>query len=305
MKLGLALSGGTLRGAAHVGVLEVLHEAGIKPDMISGASAGSVVASLYAHGLSPHTLRMIATSFPGRQLVDWSTNVWGTLRFLGVLPLYFFGLYKDVTRLMPNGFIRGINFERYLSKLFTLSPSHKPIPLFITAVDLISTEAVVFTEGWSPRAEYEMPSTVFQEIGTDLQLKAACVRASCSMPGIFTPRRINDRTLIDGAIRTNIPADLLFQAGCDRVIVVDLLRAGMEQSTVRTFFDVFMRSWDILVTELTALQLQDDKLFSISPDVQDVGWTSFDKIEYCIQAGREAALEALPKLREYLNTPTS
>ncbi|MBL0387951.1 patatin-like phospholipase family protein [Tumebacillus sp. ITR2] len=302
MKIGLALSGGTLRGAAHIGVLDVLHEAGIKPDMIAGSSAGSIIASLYAHGLSPHTLQMIATSFPGRKLVDWSTNAWGALRFVGVLPLYLFGWYKDLARLVPNGFIRGTNFERYLSQLYTLAPTHKPIPLLVTTVDLYTTEAVVFTDGYLPRSEYAVSSTVFHEMKSDPQFKAACVRASCSMPGVFTPRKINDRILIDGAIRTNIPADLLFQAGCDRVIVVDLLRSEMSHGTVRTFFDVFMRSWDILVSELTAMQLQDDKLFAISPAITDVGWTSFDKIEYCIQAGRDATREALPKLREYLQS---
>jgi NTE family protein len=300
MKLGLALSGGTLRGAAHVGVLEVLHEAGIRPDMIAGSSAGSVIASLYAHGLSPKTLRLIATSFPGRQLVDWSTTVWGTLRFFCVLPLYLVGWYQHLERLMPQGFIRGVNFERYLSRLYSLSPSHKPIPLFITSVDLYSTEAVVFTEGWHPRTTYELPRTVFQDIGGDAGVKAACVRASCSMPGVFTPRTINDRTLVDGAIRTNIPADLLFEAGCDKVIVVDLLRAEMNHGVIQTFYDVFMRSWDILLNEVTALQLANDKLFAISPVIRDVGWTSFDKIEDCIEAGRQATLEALPKLREYL-----
>lgn len=301
MKLGLALSGGTLRGAAHIGVLEVLHEAGIKPDMIAGSSAGSVIASLYAHGMSPQTLRLVATSFPGRQLVDWTTNVWGALRFLSAFPLYLFGLYKDMARLMPIGFIRGANFERYLSRLFCLAPSHKKIPLFVTTVDLYSTEAVVYTDEVGSRSEYQVSATVFEEIGPDIERRAACVRASCSMPGVFMPRELDGRTLIDGAIRTNIPAELLFQAGCDRVIVVDLLRAEMKYGTVRTFYDVFMRSWDILLSEMTALQLQDDKLLSISPVIRDVNWTSFDKIEYCIDAGRKATQDALPRIQDYLN----
>lgn len=300
MKLGLALSGGTLRGAAHVGVLEVLHEAGIKPDMIAGSSAGSVVAALYAHGLSPQTLRTIASSFPGRQLVDWSTTLWGALRFVSVLPLYLVGWYRDLANLMPTGFIRGDHFESYISRLYGLTPSRKQIPLFITSVDLYSTEAVVFTDSWHPRNTYELPGMVFHEMGNDTRHKAACVRASCSMPGVFTPRTINNYTLVDGAIRTNIPADLLFEAGCDKVIVVDLLRGEMKNGTIRTFFDVFMRSWDILLTEVTALQLQDDKLFAISPVIHDVGWTSFGKIDDCIEAGRQATLEALPKIKEYL-----
>lgn len=81
MKLGIALSGGSLRGAAHIGVLDVLYEAGIRPDMIAGASAGSVVASLFAHGIHPKNIAKIAQSFPGRRLVDWTTSIWDALLF--------------------------------------------------------------------------------------------------------------------------------------------------------------------------------------------------------------------------------
>jgi NTE family protein len=120
------------------------------------------------------------------------------------------------------------------------------------------------------------------------------------MPGIFSPRYLQDRTLVDGAIRTNIPAEILFNAGCDRVIAVDLLKCEMSKKSLTTFYDVMMRSWDIMTNEITALQLQDDKVFAIQPLIQDVGWTSFDKVEYCIEQGRQAALAALPELKKYL-----
>ncbi|MGZ4030856.1 MAG: patatin-like phospholipase family protein, partial [Tumebacillaceae bacterium] len=136
MKIGIALGGGTLRGAAHIGVLEVLQEAGIKPDMIAGSSAGSVVASLYAHGLHPAMIHKIATSFQGRKLIDWSRNLWDAMRFLSWLPFYMFGVAHDFTRWLPAGFVNGKRFEQYLHQLFTLPPTQQKIPLFVPTVDL-------------------------------------------------------------------------------------------------------------------------------------------------------------------------
>ena len=297
MKLGLALSGGSLRGAAHIGVLDVLDEAGIRPDMIAGASAGSVVASLYAHGIHPKNLVKIALSFPGRRLVDWTTSVWDALYFLANVPLFWGGLRSNFTKLLPLGIIRGQNFERYLDQLFLLPPTIPPTPLFVVAVDLYSTERIIFTDTLLPR--YQVPETVF----LPMERKSACIRASASMPGMFTPRELDGRTLVDGGVRMNIPSDILFQAGCDKVIVVDLLQTEMniKPGVLKTFFDVFNRSWDIMLYEMTALQLQDEKLFAIKPTVDDVGWTSFDKVAYCIEQGRIAATEALPGILEYLN----
>ncbi|MGB8956066.1 MAG: patatin-like phospholipase family protein [Tumebacillaceae bacterium] len=297
MKLGIALSGGSLRGAAHIGVLDALYEAGIRPDMIAGASAGSVVASLYAHGIHPKNIAKIALSFPGRRLVDWTTSIWDALFFLANVPLFWSGMRSNFTKLLPLGFIRGQNFERYLDQLFLLPPTIPPTPLFVVAVDLYSTERIIFSDTLLPR--YEVPETVF----LPMDRKSSCIRASASMPGVFTPCELNGRTLIDGAVRMNIPSDILFQAGCDKVIVVDLLQTEMniKSGVLKTFFDVFNRSWDIMLNEMTALQLHDAKLYAIKPTVDDVGWTSFEKMAYCIEQGRIAATSALPEIRDYLN----
>lgn len=295
MTLGLALSGGTLRGGAHIGVLEVLHEAGIRPQMIAGTSAGSVIGALYAHGLSPKTLNRIALTFPGRGLIDWTTNLFDALRFLGILPLLLAGLYSNPSRLLPTGFVRGRKMEAYLDQLFALTPQLDPLPLFVTTVDLHSAEAVIFTDTLMQR--FETADRVF----LPLKDKTACVRASCSLPGLFTPRVIDGRTLIDGAVRSYIPADILFDAGCDKVIAVDLLHTELvKPGLCRTFPEILLRSLDIMTSEIIALQLRSDKLFSIRPLIENVSFSSFDKIQYVIEQGRQAARAALPALQNYL-----
>jgi NTE family protein len=302
VKIGLALSGGTLRGTAHIGVLDMLQQAGIRPDMIAGTSAGSVIAALYAHGLPPTTLERIALSFRAHDLIDWTASAWDALGFLASLPLHLVGLRKDLSRSIPRGFLQGKKFEQYLSRLLELTPAHEPIPLYVTTVDLHSAESVIFTDGPMPKQAdtraYDAPGVVF--LPMTRANRVACVRASCSMPSVFFPAVVDGRTCIDGAIRTNIPAELLFQAGCDKVIAVDLLKAEMSHHATNTFFDVALRAWDIMVTDITSLRLSDDDVYLIQPAIQDVGWTSFDKIEYCIEQGRDAMRQALPKLQDYL-----
>jgi NTE family protein len=301
MKIGLALGGGTLRGAAHIGILEVLLEAGIRPDIIAGTSSGCVIASLYAHGISPLLMAKLAQSFPGHQLLDWATSTRDALRFLFHLPLLLFGLRIDLARFVPLGFVRGQKFEQYLQTLFQLTPTLPRTPLLVTTVDLYTAEAVIFTEGLDLR--YELPGTRFEPMTPSD--KIACIRASCSMPGVFTPRQIGKRLLVDGAVRMLIPADILYQIGCDKVIVVDLLKPEMVHvNPVRTFLDVLSRSWEIVANEYTVRQLQDDKLFPIQPNIENDNMTSFEKIEYYIERGRIAARTALPALREYLKKPT-
>ncbi len=70
-RIGLALGGGAARGFAHIGVLQVLEENGIKPDVVVGTSAGSVVAALYAAGKSPTELGRMAMTLDESTITDW------------------------------------------------------------------------------------------------------------------------------------------------------------------------------------------------------------------------------------------
>ena len=71
-RIGLALGGGAARGFAHIGVIQVLEEAGIQPDLVVGTSAGSLVAALYASGMSGAALAELALHMDETALADWS-----------------------------------------------------------------------------------------------------------------------------------------------------------------------------------------------------------------------------------------
>jgi len=123
-RLGLALGGGAARGFAHVGVIQVLEEAGIKPDLVVGTSAGSLVGALYASGKNGAQLLTVAKTMEEAAFTDW------TLPFVS------------------RGMFRGEALARYVSEqLGGRKIQDMPMPLGIVATDLNSGEGVLFQRG--------------------------------------------------------------------------------------------------------------------------------------------------------------
>ena len=123
-RIGLALGGGAARGFAHVGVIQVLEEAGIKPDLVTGTSAGSLVAALQASGRTGSQLQRIADTMDEATFADWT------------LPLF------------SRGMLRGDALARYVSQqVGGRRIEDLPLPLGIVATDLHSGQAVLFQRG--------------------------------------------------------------------------------------------------------------------------------------------------------------
>ena len=123
-RIGLALGGGAARGFAHVGVIQVLEEAGIKPDLVTGTSAGSLVAALQASGRTGSQLQRIADTMDEATFADWT------------LPLF------------SRGMLRGDALTRYVSQqVGGRRIEDLPLPLGIVATDLHSGQAVLFQRG--------------------------------------------------------------------------------------------------------------------------------------------------------------
>ena len=142
-KIGLALGGGAARGFAHVGVIQALEEAGIKPDVVVGTSAGSLVAAIYASGKTGAQLQTISESMEEAALTDWT------------LPLF------------SRGMLRGDALARYVSTQVGGKPIEAMVmPLGIVATDLHSGRGVLFTRGdtaTAVRASSAVPA-VFQPV---------------------------------------------------------------------------------------------------------------------------------------------
>lgn len=123
-RLGLALGGGAARGFAHVGVIQVLEEAGIRPDLVVGTSAGSLVAAIYASGKNGAQLQQIALDMEEAMLTDWT------------LPIF------------NRGLLRGEALARYVNGQVGQLPIERlALPLGIVATDLRNGEGIVFRRG--------------------------------------------------------------------------------------------------------------------------------------------------------------
>ena len=142
-KIGLALGGGAARGFAHVGVIQVLEEAGLRPSYVVGTSAGSLVAAIYASGKTGAQLQQVSEAMEEAAIADWT------------LPLF------------NRGMLRGEALARYVNKQVDGRLIESlPLPLGIVATDLNSGQAVLFQRGdtgTAVRASSAVPA-VFQPV---------------------------------------------------------------------------------------------------------------------------------------------
>ncbi|NLA04256.1 MAG: patatin-like phospholipase family protein [Firmicutes bacterium] len=240
-KIGLALGAGLSRGLAHIGVLQVLEEAGIKPDYIAGSSMGSVIGALYASGLKLGMITRLAQQI--------STRLW-----------------MDFT-LPHKGLLAGEKLEEMLYLLTgRRSFSQLATPLAVVAVDLNSGEKTVLRKGSVARA----------------------VRASCAIPGIFSPVKIGEKLLVDGGVLQRVPASVAREMGADRVVAVDV-GVNVGSYKIDHIFDVLSRSIEIMSLEIHQAQKEDADLL-ITPSVENIGPFDFDRVEEIIERGRNAAV---------------
>lgn len=207
-KVGLVLGGGGAKGAAEVGVLKVLEEADIPIDYIAGTSIGAIVGGLYAIGYDAADLDSLYRN------QDWLFLLSDQVKresetFLSKEEkekyLIHVPLSQERKVSLPTGYVTGQNIVNLFSKL-TVGYHHVddfstlPIPFRCVAVDLVEGQEVILSSGSLPMA----------------------MRASISIPGMFTPVEWNGMTLVDGGALNNLPVDVVREMGADIVICVDL-----------------------------------------------------------------------------------
>jgi NTE family protein len=277
-RVGLVLSGGGARGAAHVGVLKVLEELRIPIDAIAGTSMGAVVGGLYASGMSAAQIERELTS------VDWqdafrdqpSRNSLNFRRkredgdFLVQLPLGF----RDGRFQLPTGLIQGQKLSQLLREL-TLPVAavptfdQLPTPFRAVATDLETGNAVVLKDG-------------------DL---ATALRASLSAPGIFAPVDRDGQLLVDGGISDNVPVDVARAMNVDLLIVVDVGFPLAARERLGSVTNVANQMLTILIRRESQKQLATlapvDVL--VSPSMPGTSSYNFTGLRRNIAAGTAAA----------------
>jgi len=283
---GLAFSGGSLKGAAHIGVLEVLRQQRLEPNFISGTSAGALVAALYAAGLSPAVIKKQVLTLKASDYLDYNWR--GLGKFLCQLLWWHPGL-----KYLPSGVYRGDKLHALVQKL-TENKLLKDcrLPIAITAVDLNRGNLVVFT---NVPMEIEDGST---ELIMDASL-ADAVRASVSIPIVFVPAMIGEQQFIDGGVRDILPLTLLKNMGAEVTVGVDLNDGlGRYHSPASGPLDIMTRTLDIMLDETSEEQELVIADLVIRPHLGKVKLDEYQKMGEIIRAGELAMVARTADLRQ-------
>jgi NTE family protein len=252
-KIGVALSGGGARGFAHIGVLQWFEEHRIPVDYIAGTSMGGLIGAMYAMGRSPAEIRQLVTT------LDWDVLLRGYTAFrdlsyrrkedrLNIPGPITLGLRHGVR--LPVGINPGHDVSLLFDRL-TLpydnigSFDDLPIPFRCVATDLVAGEPVVFKDGSLARA----------------------LRATMSIPGVFSPVEVNGRLLADGAALNNIPTDVVKDMGPNIVIGVDIGTPLGDKDSVNNLFAVLNQTMSVSSMESVRRNLRLADLL-ISPDLE-------------------------------------
>ncbi len=281
-KVGLVLSGGAAKGMAHVGVLKVLEEAGLEPDIITGTSMGSLIGGLYAIGYRADSLEALLL----RQ--NWDRVLSDRVGLRNVIleekayfenQLFEIG-YKDGRFVPPSGLIYGQQVDNLLAYL-TL-PAYKipefrnfPIPFRCVAADIVQGEPVVLDTG---------------------QLSKA-MRASMAIPTLFTPVERSEQLLIDGGLIRNFPVEEAKAWDADIIIGVYTGYVKADADKLKNFSKILMQSGFLLSVQDAEAQMPLVDLY-IEPDLTQYGAQDFQKADSIMLKGEQAARAVLPQLKQ-------
>jgi len=177
-----------------------------------------------------------------------------------------------------NGFIKGEKLEEYINTLLNNTPIEKlRIPFYAVATDIQNGQEVVFGKG---------------NTGT-------AVRASCSIPGIFKPVKVGDRTYVDGGVVSPVAVDAAKRYGADFVIAVDL-SSDIESNPPEGTIETILQSVSIMYSKLSSIQLAKADIV-IRPKVGYISSSDFTKKHEAVLEGEKAAIEALPDINNLIN----
>ncbi len=290
-KIGLVLGGGGAKGAAEVGVLKVLEEAGIKPDYICGTSIGSIVGGLYAAGYSAAELEtMFQTQEWLSLLTDRSSSLASEPYKVDNDVTYIFGFPIIDREAKGLGVMKGSSIEHMLDSMVCAKGCKDfqslKIPFCCVAADIRSGTEVILREGSLARA----------------------MRASMAIPAIFKPVEIDDRKLVDGGMLNNLPVDVCREMGPDIIIAVDLQqneqkpRPQTDLSALTPIADLVglggILNWITNRPDIEKYNANRQKVDIYIHPVLDADVTSFGNktAARMIQQGADAAHKLLPSL---------
>jgi NTE family protein len=273
-KIGLVLAGGSAHGLAHLGVIRWLEEHRIPVDLVTGTSMGGLVGGLYATG------RDSAEMLAFVREIDWERALQGSPAYsdlsyrrkedrrelFNTLELGLKGGLR-----LPAGLVPGQEIGLLFNKIqapYAAIPNFDalPIPFRCTASDLITGDLVVFRDG----------------------SLASALRATMSIPGLFSPVRANGKVLADGGLLDNLPADLAKEMGAEVIIAVDLSDPPVDPKTLDSIFGIAGRSVSVMIAGNVR---RNHKLADLilNPDLKGISSSEFERYAELAERGYQEA----------------
>ncbi len=288
-KIGLALSGGGARGVAHIGVLKALEQMHIPIDYIAGTSMGSIVGGLYAAGASTDDLeKLVATT-------DWS-QIFSDRPVRSVLPFrqkeddrkYIEGLSLGLDSKglhVTKGLVNGQKFMFLLENSTRRAAGIRdfdalPIPFRCVATDISTGGRYIFSHGSLPVA----------------------IRASMSLPAIFTPVEVDGHLLVDGGIADNLPVDVVRAMGADVIIAVDIGTPPLDREQINSPVAVFSQVVSLLMQKEVDVQASQATIL-LRPRLGRFSMMDFPHSLKVVPLGEEAVRDKSAALSRYAVSP--
>lgn len=280
-KIGLVLSGGGAKGFAHIGVLKVLEQAGIKIDYIGGTSMGAVVGGLYASGYNASQIDSIfkATNFDNliNDFVPRSSKNFYEKRndelYAITLPFNQFKIG------IPNALSKGMYNYNLLNRL-TKNVRHirdfnqLPIPFLCIASNIETGEEVVLNSGYLAKA----------------------MLASAAFPTLFSPVEIDGKLLVDGGVTNNYPIEEVRKMGADIIIGADVQDGLLDRKRLKGATKILVQITNLQSIEKMKKKIKQTDIY-IKPEIGKFGVISFEDGEEIIKDGEEGAFAVYEKLK--------
>jgi NTE family protein len=280
LKIGLVLSGGGAKGFAHIGVLKVIDELGLKIDYVAGTSMGAIIGALYASGYSGNQLDsifknlnfddVISDNLPRDAKTFYERD--NSEKYAVTLP---FDKFKIT---LPSAISGGQNVYNLLTKLtLPVSEIHDfeklPIPFFCIATDIETGEKVVLDKGNLAQA----------------------ITASGAFPSLFRPVIIDGRIFIDGGVTDNYPIEELKARGVDKIIGVDVQDTLVTREELISAPDILLQINNYRTINEMKKKAQKTDVY-IKPNIKEFSVISFSDGIRIVQSGEQAALLKINEL---------
>lgn len=287
-RIGLVLGGGGAKGAAHIGVLEVLDELRVPIDCVVGTSMGALVGGTFAAGMPADQIKESSLA------IDWSKTV-GKEGLRDRMPInrklegntYTNSLelgIKDGKLTVPGGLLKTQDIEDVIRDLvnnarFQRNFDDLSIPFRAVATDMVTGEMVVLGSG-------------------DLSI---AMRASMAVPGAFSPVIIGDQVLSDGGMVRNLPVDIARELCADVVIAVWLSSPQPKAEDLNSALALVGRSMSVMINANETAQIATLTPDDVGIDVPmgDIGTGDFGRVPDAVELGKAAAELMAEELSRY------